>query len=42
MINEKAEVSGGETVDTVGMHHVFKKLCSRKQIALKLSRSQEL
>jgi hypothetical protein len=31
--NEEAEIPGGEAVATVGIHHVFKKLCGGKKLA---------
>lgn len=41
LINANAETSGSEAVDTVGIHHEFRKLRGRKKIALKLRRPQE-
>lgn len=41
MTDEKAEISSDEAVDTVGRHHMFKKLCSREQTTPKLRRPQE-
>lgn len=31
------KISGGKAVDTVGVYHVFKQLCSRKERVAKLS-----